>query len=82
MIKIQPKLAGYPQELATQILIRPIINSTTDKTCSSYFQLFSESGKQLADGNLDLSEEEYDQWGADNSDFDNIILGKLNLERL
>jgi hypothetical protein len=82
MIQIKPISVGFPNITpATQILIRPIINSTTDTSCNTYWELFNSDGKQLANGNEPINEEEYALWGGDNSDLENIVLKKLNLER-
>jgi hypothetical protein len=81
MININPIELGFPKENAIQILIRPIINSTTDTSCNTYWELFSADGKRLANGNQPINEEEYALWGGDNSDLENIVLNKLNLER-
>jgi hypothetical protein len=81
MINIKPIECGFPKENATQILIRPIINSTTDTTCNTYWELLNTEGKQLANGNEPINEDEYALWGGDNSDLENIVLKKLNLER-
>jgi hypothetical protein len=81
MINIKPIECGFPKENATKILIRPIINSTTGTSCNTYWELFNSEGKQLANGNQPINEEEYALWGGDNSDLENIVLKKLNLER-
>lgn len=82
MIQIKPTLAGFPSENATKIMIRPIINSTTDISCNTYWELFSENNKVLANGNLPITEEEYLLWDENNSSLEDIVLNKLNLERL
>jgi hypothetical protein len=82
MIQIKPIAVGFPNITpATKILIRPIINSTTDTSCNTYWELLSVDGKQLANGNQPINEDEYSLWGGDNSDLENIVLNKLNLER-
>ena len=81
MIKIQPTQAGFPQQEATEVLIRPIINSTTDLSCNTYWELRAESGEVLANGNAPISEEEYLLWDSTNESLENIVLGKLNLNR-
>jgi hypothetical protein len=81
MIQIQPTKAGFPQKEGTQLLIRPLINSTTDTTCNTYWELQTENTEILANGNLSIDEQEYEKWGADNETLENIILEKLNLKR-
>lgn len=81
MIQIQPIEIGLQKETASQILIRPIINSTTDTSCTTYWELCDKDGKVLDSGNTPINEEEYAQWGESNSDLEDIILGKLKLSR-
>jgi len=59
MVQIQPTDCGFPKQTATQILIRPIISSTTDKSCNTYWEICNSEGKQIADGNTPLNEQEY-----------------------
>jgi predicted secreted protein len=55
---------------------------TTDaKTTGTYWALKTAEGKQIAEGNYNLTEEEFEAWGADNSYIDEIILSHLNLEK-
>lgn len=82
MIQIQPITLGLPPQEATKIIIRPLINSTTDLTCNTYYEVLSENGQTLANGNIPLSEEEYSSWGEDNTYLDNLILEKLGLKKL
>jgi hypothetical protein len=82
MIQIKQVSVGYPIDEATQIIIRPIINSTTDLSCNTYWELLNANGKQLANGNTLITEEEYVLWDDSNESLENIVLNKLNLERL
>jgi hypothetical protein len=81
MVEIKTTQAGYPLEDANQILIRPIIEDTTDKICSTHWKLFNKDGKIISDGNIPITEEEYALWGDTNDSLEDIVLGKLNLER-
>lgn len=81
MIQIKPIVAGFPAENATQLKIRPLIDSTTDLTCNTYWELFNSENKVLAEGNTPITEEEYLLWDATNESLENIVLDKLNLER-
>jgi hypothetical protein len=40
---------------------------TTAVTCTTYWQLLTEEGKQLSQGNYTLTEEQFLTWGTDNS---------------
>jgi hypothetical protein len=81
MIQLKPTLAGFPSEEATQILIRPIINSTTDTSCTTYWELCNSDGKPIANGNTDITDEEYLLWDDTNESLENIVLAKLKLQR-
>ena len=81
MVQIKPTPAGFPSESAVEIMIRPIINSTTDTSCNTYWELRSEQGKILATGNTPITEEEYILWDENNTSLEDIVLGKLGLER-
>lgn len=81
MIKIKPTMAGFPQVECTELLIRPIINSTTDKSCNTYWELRTNK-EIIATGNCPISEEEYLLWDATNESLEDIVLNKLKLERI
>lgn len=81
MIQIKTVLAGFPTKEATQLLVRPLINSTTDISCQVYWQLFTGDNIDCTQGNLPITEEEYILWDATNESLENIVLTKLNLER-
>lgn len=82
MIQIQPIQLGLPSQEATQIMIRPLIGSTTDTYCSTYYEVLSENNVILASGNIPISEEDYALWADDNSFIEDIVLKQLTLERL
>jgi hypothetical protein len=91
MIQIKPILVGLPQQEATAVVIRPIIDTTTAIECNTYYEVvsvvFNEEGQVsggavLASGNYPINEEQYAAWGADNSFIENIVLSGLGLERL
>lgn len=75
MIQILGVSAGFPAETATQLLVRPLINSTTDKECQVYWELQTTEGASKANGNLPITEEEYILWDAHNSSLEDIVLG-------
>jgi hypothetical protein len=82
MIQIKPIQLGLPKKEATQLLVRPIINSTTDTSCNTYYEVLTENNEVLANGNLPISEEQYEEWADDNSYIEDIVLNELELERL
>lgn len=82
MIQIQPITLGLPPQEAVQIMIRPLINSTTDSSCSTYYEVLSENNVILANGNIPISEEDYALWSDDNTFIEDIVLNQLTLVRL
>ena len=81
MIQIKPIQLGLPKKEATQLLVRPIINSTQDKDCNTYYEVLTEQFEVLANGNYPINEEQYAQWAEDNAHVENIILDHLKLTR-
>ena len=81
MIAIEPVLLGLPTKEGVKMIIRPIINSTTDTSCTTYYQIYSDTGQSLADGNVPISEEDYALWSDDNSFIEDIVLKHLGLTR-
>ena len=93
MIKIKPITVGYPAQEANAISIRVMPFQTNDRTCSTYYQLKNvsvitdEEGveteivKDLAEGNCQLSEQQFEDWGSDNTYIEDVVLEILNLER-
>ena len=86
MITIKPIKIGLPSQNATHILIRPIIESTTDLCCNTYYEVVGQTliedtetheTKILQTGNYRLTEEQYSARGDDNSYIENIVLDYL-----
>ena len=66
---------------ATQLLLT-IINDNLSTSATLYYQLLTEDGTQLAQGNLTIDGEEYQNWGEAsdvNSDAYTIAASKLSL---
>jgi len=81
MIKIQPIKLGLPLQEGIKIMIRPLIGSTTDITCQTYYEVLSSENKNLASGNIFINEENYAAWGADNTFIEELVLKELGLIR-
>ena len=82
MIKIKSITAGFPAQEATGIEISVITFRTDALSVMTYWQLFSNSGAVLSDGNYELSIDQYASWGADNNIVENCVLSFLGIERL
>lgn len=81
-IKINPVQIGWhdPKQ-ATDLMIRVMPFETTATTCQLYYEIKSESGEKLADGNITLTQEEFEAWGRDNVYIEDLALTKLGLCR-
>lgn len=79
-MKIQPK-TGLFGEVATDLFITIFAMTTDAKTVGTYYRITTEDNKQVAEGNLSLSEEEFADWGFDNVYIEDLVLTKLGLER-
>jgi len=63
---------------ATQLQVQG--TSVTLGSCASfYWQLLTEEGHQVANGNLGISGEQYEAWGADDNYVYDIVAEDLNL---
>ena len=96
MININPVPVGYPAVEANGVEIRILPFQTNATTCSTYYELFNiseapsdiegeapvVSKRKLAEGNYYLSEEEYNNWGDDNTVVEDAVLSHLQLTRL
>jgi hypothetical protein len=57
-----------------------ILNFETSAiSCNTYYQILTEEGKMCVDGNYQLTEQEFDNWGRDNSYIDEIIANNLGI---
>ncbi len=81
-MKIEPYLTGIPREVGTDLFITTLAFATNATTCGVYWQVKSLEGKSLADDNINLTEEEYTNWGQDNTYIEDLVLEKLGLIRL
>ena len=66
-IEIEPIIFPLNQGTATQMTVLVLNFDTTATTCTTYWQLLTEKGQQLTQGNYTLTEEQFEQWGTDNS---------------
>jgi len=66
-VAIQPIVYPLNEGTATRLSVLVLNFETTAVTCTTYWQLLTEDGKQLAQGNYTLTEEQFQTWGTDNS---------------
>ena len=66
-VAIEPVVFPLNQGTATRMSVL-VLNFPTDATtCTTYWQLLTEEGVQLSQGNYTLTEEQFLTWGTDNS---------------
>jgi hypothetical protein len=67
MAKIQPVKFPLNAGTATEMSVLILQHTTDAVTCTTYYELKTEEGKVLSNGNYTLTEEEFAAWGLDNS---------------
>ena len=66
-VAIKPIPYPLNEGTATRLSVLVLNFETTATTCTTYWQLLTEDGKQLSQGNYTLTEEQFVTWGTDNS---------------
>jgi hypothetical protein len=66
-VAIKPIVYPLNEGTATRLSVLVLNFETTATTCTTYWQLLTEDGKQLSQGNYTLTEEQFQTWGTDNS---------------
>jgi hypothetical protein len=66
-VAIQPIVYPLNEGTATRLSVLVLNFETTATTCTTYWQLLTEEGIQLSQGNYTLTEKEFASWGQDNS---------------
>lgn len=66
-VAIEPVVFPLNEGTATRLTVL-VLNFTTDATtATTYYQLLTEEGAQLRQGNYTMTEEEFANWGTDNN---------------
>ena len=66
-VAIEPVVFPLNEGTATRMTVL-VLNFPTDATtATTYYQLLTEEGAQLRQGNYTLTEEEFATWGTDNN---------------
>ena len=66
MAKIQPIVFPLNQGTATEMSVLILNFETSATTCTTYYELKTDEGKVLSNGNYTLTEVEFAGWGYDN----------------
>lgn len=82
MIQITPIETGIPVKTATKLEVRVLTFNTDATTATIYYSVKNEENETLTDGNIQMTEQEFTDWGADNTFVEEIVLNRLGLERL
>jgi hypothetical protein len=67
MAKIQPITFPLNAGTATEMSVLILNFATSATTCTTYYELKTEEGTVLSNGNYTLTEEEFAEWGTDNT---------------
>ena len=67
MAKIQPIVFPLNAGTATEMSVLILNFETSATTCTTYYELKTDEGKVLSNGNYTLTEEEFSAWGTDNA---------------
>jgi hypothetical protein len=67
MIQIKPIAFPFNQGTATQIILTFRNFTTTDPTCVVHYQILTDDKTVLLTGDYELTEQQYAQWGTDNT---------------
>ena len=67
MAKIQPIVFPLNAGIATEMSVLILSFETSATTCTTYYELKSEEGTVLTNGNYTLTEQEFAAWGEDNT---------------
>jgi hypothetical protein len=66
MAKIQPIVFPLNAGTATEMTVLILNFETSATTCTTYYELKTDEGKVLSNGNYTLTEQEFAAWGTDN----------------
>jgi len=66
MAKIQPIVFPLNAVTATEMSVLILNLETSATICTTYYELKTDDGKVLSNGNYTLTEEEFAAWGTDN----------------
>ena len=65
----------------TQIFVRTMTEGINNATGMIYWQLLTEEGSPLMDGNIHLSVEQVAEWGDSMDYIENIVLTELSITK-
>jgi transposase len=66
-VAIKPVSFQVPKGIATRMTVKVLEFETSATTTRTYWRLLTEEGLQLQQGNYDMTEEQFAEWGKDNT---------------
>ena len=81
-IAIEPVVYPLNEGTATRMTVLVLNFSTEATTCTTYWQLLTEEGKQLSQGNYTLTEEQFATWGTDNNVVNEYVADAIGVTTL
>jgi len=79
MAKIQPIVFPLNQGTATEMSVLILNFETSATTCTTYYELKTDEGTVLSNGNYTLTEDEFAAWGEDNTWVENCVAKDKNI---
>lgn len=79
MAKIQPITFPLNVGTATEMSVLILNFETSATTCTTYYELKTEEGAVLTNGNYTLTEEEFSAWGEDNKHVETCVANAIGV---
>ena len=76
MAQIEPVVFPFAGT-ATTLDVKILPFNTSDSTCGTYYQLLTDTGVQCIQGNYYLTDEQFQNWGQDNSYIDELVAASI-----
>ena len=81
-MKIVQKNIDVEPKIGDSIKIIPIIEDLYADTCTIQYSIYGVDGMAIKTERFELTPEQYEGWGYDNSYIENLVLTMLDLEKL
>ena len=78
-VAIEPIVYPINEGTATRLSVLVLNFETTATTCTTYWQLLTEEGLQLSQGNYTLTEEQFLTWGTDNNVVNEYVANSIGV---
>lgn len=81
MVKIKPLKLGLPPRNGVELSVLVLGYNTDATTGTIYYEVKDSEGISLADGNLTINKEQWNNGSLSSEEIENIVLTALSLER-